>query len=221
MKKIARNIVLITIGTLLGITAFSQSYYPLDLGKSWTYDVTDYATSDTSRNDYAAMLSGKHNREEWGKAKVKFVIEKDSILNGKTYRVVANANGSEVKLIREENGNYFRFNNRTFKDDNFLKPNLKAGNIWLDYSNPDQTVATVYKVITIDKQKMIKGKMYNNVIAISEFTGSMEQIYALFTNKAAFPITKYYAENIGLIYNYMPYPLGGTYSDLEISLSKN
>ncbi len=221
MKKIAQQIALTAITTLLGISTFAQSYYPLDLGKEWVYNVTEYATSDTMRTHNEAMLSGKHNREKWGKQKVKILIEKDSTVNNKTYRVVANANGSKVELVREENGNYFRFNSKTFKEDNFLKANLEVGNIWLDYSNPEQTTATVYKVVSIKQQQFIKGKTYNDVIAISEYTGSMEQIYSLFTNKAAFPITKYYAKGIGLIYNYMPYPMGGTYSDVEVALAND
>lgn len=221
MKKIACKIAFTAIGTLLGFTAFAQSYFPLDIGKSWTYDVTEYATSDTVRVHSEAMLSGEHSREEWSKQKVKFVIEKDSVVNGKTYRVIANANGSKSELVREEDGNYFRFNSRTFKDDNFLKSNLEVGNVWLDYGDAAQTFATVYKVVGVKKNKEIKGKVYNDVIAISEFSGSMEQIYSLFTNKVAFPITKYYAKDIGLIYDYTPYPLGTTYSDMELCLSKD
>jgi hypothetical protein len=28
--------------------------------------------------------------------------------------------------------------------------------------------------------------------------------------------TKYYADGIGMIYSYIPYPLSGTYSDVEM-----
>jgi hypothetical protein len=209
------------MGIILGFTMFAQSYYPIELGTSWTYNVTDYATSDTSRKHNESMLSGEHNREEWGIQKMKIVVEKDSIINDKTYRVLANTNGSKVELVREENGNYFRFNNNTFKDDNFLKPGLEVGNLWIDYSNAEQTIATIYKVISMDKQKTIKGRNYKNVIAISEYTGSTEQFFAIFRSNQAFPIVSYYAEGVGLIYNYTPYPLGNTYSDLEVSLDKD
>lgn len=221
MRKIVCNIVFTLIGTLSGITAFGQSYYPLELGTSWTYNITEYATSDTSRMHNESMLSGKHNREEWFSAKAKFFVEKDSMINDKSYRVIANTNGSSVELIREENGDYFRFNNNTFKEDNFLKSNLELGNLWIDYHDATQKAVTVYKVVSISKQKVVKGKNYDNVIGISQFTGTTAQFFSMFNNKKAFPTIKYYAKGVGLIYEYTPYPLGRTYSDLEISLAND
>jgi hypothetical protein len=219
MKKHQCLIAIIAIFAMIQNSTFAQSYYPLEIGKSWTYTITDYATSDTNRTNLQAMETGKHNREKWSSIDIIYTVKRDSIVNGKTYRVITNGkNPFEFDLIRQEGKNYFRLNNSTFKEENFLKTDVEAGNMWLDYQNEAQTEATLYVVTSIDKEKVIRGKNYKNVIGIGQITASVTQIVSFLQQDNLFMPTQYYAEDIGLIYSYMPYPFSGTYSDLETAI---
>jgi hypothetical protein len=217
MKKHQCLIVIIAIFAMIQNSTFAQCYYPLEIGKSWTYTVTDYATSDTNRTDLQAMETGNHNREKWSSVDIRYTIKRDSVVNGKTYQlIINNKNPFEFDLVRQEDGNYFRLNSSTFKEENFLKTGIEVGNMWLDYENEEQTMATLYVVSSVEKEKTIKDKKYKNVIGIGQITAPVTTIVAFLQEGETFMPTKYYAEDIGMIYSYMPYPLGGTYSDLEI-----
>jgi hypothetical protein len=217
MKKHQCLMAIIATFAMFQDSVFAQSYYPLEIGKSWTYTVTDYATSDTNRTNLAAMESGQHNREQWGVVDIRYTIKMDSVVNGKIYQVITNSkNPFEFDLIRQEAGNYFRLNRVTFKDENFLKIGLEVDNMWLDYENEEQTVATLYIISSVDKEKIIKGKTYKNVIGIGQITAPVTSIVALLQEDETFMPTKYYADGIGMIYSYIPYPLSGTYSDVEM-----
>jgi hypothetical protein len=217
MKKYQYLIVVFIIFTN---TTFGQSYYPLEVGKSWSYTLTDYATSDTNRTNLDAMINVSNQREKWGSIDIKYTVKQDSTVNGKIYKVITNnKNPFEKELIRKEDGNYFRLNDQTFKEENFLKTDVEVGNMWLDYENEDQTIATLYVVSCVDKQKIIKGKTYRNVIGIGEITAPVAQIIVFLQKEDNnFLPTKYYADGIGMIYSYVPYPVSGTYSDLETSI---
>ena len=206
---------------MIQTSTFAQSYYPLEIGKSWTYTITDYATSDTNRTNLQAMETGNHNREKWSSTDIRYTVKRDSVVNGKTYQLITNnKNPFEFDLVREEDGNYFRLNSSTFKEENFLKTGIEEGNMWLDYENEEQTVATLYVVSSIDKEKKIKGKNYKNVIGIAQITAPVTTIVAFLQEGETFMPIKYYADGIGMIYSYMPYPLGGTYSDLETMIKE-
>ncbi|NJN78343.1 MAG: hypothetical protein HC803_08475 [Saprospiraceae bacterium] len=197
----------------------AQSYYPLEIGTSWNYTVTDYATSDMERTNLDAMVSGAHKREKWGSVDIRYSVKKDSLVNGKLYKVITNSKDPFlVELVREEDGNYLRLNSTTFKEENFLKTDVEVGNMWLDYENEEQTMATLYVVSSFDNQKTIKGKTYQNVIGIGQITAPVTQIIAFLNEENPFIPTKYYSKGVGLIYSYFPYPLSGTYSDVEITM---
>ncbi len=221
MKKYMFQIVCVATLTCLQTTINAQSYFPLDLGAKWSYTVTDFATSDTNRMNLKAMVNGEHKREKWSVNEITYQVRKDSVINGKSYKVITNSKDPfERTLVREEAGNYFQFNNKTFKDDNFLKTDVKVDDIWLDYENPEQTAATLYVVISIDNTKVIQGETYKNVIGIGQITASMEQIVEFVRSGSQFMPIKYYSKGLGLIYSYMPYPLSGTYSDLEKAIKQ-
>jgi hypothetical protein len=219
MKKHQYLIAIIAIFAMLQNSTFAQSYYPLEIGQSWNYTMTDYATSDTNRTNLVAMETGIHNREKWGSVDIRYTVKRDSIVNGKTYQVITNnKNPFEFDLVRQEEGNYFRLNSLTFKEENFLKTGVEVGNMWLDYENEGQTIATLYVISSVDKEKTIKGKIYKNVIGVGQITAPVTSIVAFLQEEETFMPTKYYADGIGMIYSYMPYPLSGTYSDVEISV---
>lgn len=221
MKKYLNGIAIIATLTIFHNSTAAQSYFPLDLETTWTYDLNNYATSDTNRTDLEAMVSGKQQREEWGSSEVTYKVRRDSVVNGQTYKIITNTKDPfEIDLVREENGNYFRLNDNTFKEENFLKTAVKQGDLWLDYENAEQTIATIYVIISVDKTKKIKGKIYNDVIGIGQVTASVEQLMAYLQEDNAFMPTKFYAKNIGLVYSYIPYPLGNTYADTEMVIKK-
>lgn len=221
MKKYLNYIMVIGLCSFYQNSTIAQSYFPLDFGTTWTYNTTYFATSDTGRNNMPIMLSGAHNREVWGSTEITYEVKKDSIVNKQTYKVITNTkNPFDIDLIREENGNYFRLNTQSFKEENFLKGNLKVGDLWLDYQNAEQTLATLYMVVSLDKTKNIKGKTYNNVIGIGEITSSMERLMEYLQEDSSFIPTKYYAEGIGLVYSYFPYPVSNSYSDVEQAIKQ-
>lgn len=216
MKKVLYHIVIIFLFSISQNSLFAQSYYLLEEGEKWTYNFIDYATSDTNRTNLEAMLSGVHSREQWAKTEVTYQVRKDSTVNGKSYKVITNTqNPFDVTLIREENGNYFKLNNVNFKEENFLKTNVNVDDVWLDYENQEQTMATIYMVLAKEDKMTIKGKTFENVIGIGHFTASVDDIISFLQNDDTFMPVKYYAQDKGMIYSYEPYPLGGTYSDLE------
>jgi hypothetical protein len=219
MKKYQCLIAIIVMFATFQNSTFAQSYYPLEVGKSWTYTMTDYATSDTNRTNLVAMETGQHNREKWSSVEILYTVKRDSVVNGKVYQLITNnKNPFEFDLVRQEAGNYFRLNSSTFKEENFLKTGVEVGNMWLDYENEEQTMATLYVVSSIDKEKTIKGKSYKNVIGIGQITAPVTSIIAFLQEGDTFLPTKYYAEGVGMVYSYMPYPLSGTYSDLEMAI---
>ncbi|MFK7949512.1 MAG: hypothetical protein AB8G11_18110 [Saprospiraceae bacterium] len=219
MKHTFYHIMLIVLFALCYNSITAQSYYPLKDGQTWKYNFIDYATSDTNRTNVDAMVSGKHNREVWSTTEVIFELRKDSVVNGKNYKVIVNKqNPFDVNLVREEGGNFFMLNNSTFKEENFLKTDVNVDDVWLDYENAEQTVATLYMVVAKEQTIQIKGKTYNNVIGIGKVTASVERIVTILQSDNPFIPVTYYAKGLGMIYSYLPYPLGGRYSDLEVSV---
>ena len=217
MKYTFCQLTLIAIFVLYYNATAGQSYYPLESGQTWTYNFIDYATSDTNRTNIEAMTSGKHHREVWATTEITFELKKDSIVNGHTYKVIVNKqNPFDVSLIREDDGNFFMLNNETFKEENFLKTAVNVEDLWLDYENAEETIATLYMVIAKEKSMQIKGKTFNDVIGIGKITASVKQIVAVLESDNPFIPVTYYAKGIGMIYSYAPYPLGDRYSDLEI-----
>ena len=212
---------LIAVFALFQNSTIAQSYYPLEDGQKWTYNFIDYATSDTNRTNIDAMVSGEHNRELWGTTEVTFELKKDSLVNGQTYKVLVNKQDPfDVDLVREEDGNFFVLNNSTFKEENFLKTVVNVDDVWLDYENAEQTVATLYIVIAKEKTMVIKGKTFKNVLGIGKITASVDQIIAILQSDDPFIPVTYYAKGVGMIYSYMPYPLGDRYSDLEVFINQ-
>lgn len=217
MKHTFCQLMLVTIFALCYNSTTAQSYYPLKDGQTWTYNFIDYATSDTNRTNIDAMVSGNHNREVWATTETVFELKKDSVVNGQSYKVIVNKqNPFDVNLVREEDGNFFMLNNKTFKEENFLKTNVNVDDVWLDYENAEQTVATLYMVVAKEKSMQIKGKTYNDVIGIGKITASVEQIVAVLQSDNPFIPVTYYAKDIGMVYSYLPYPLGERYADLEV-----
>jgi hypothetical protein len=220
MKQTIFFAALLTLAAALPHSLEAQNYYPLDLGKTWTYQVTEYATSDTNRTDTKGLLNGTAKREQWGTATVTHTVQKDTLFNGKTYKIIGSSRDGSRQFVRFEGSDFFRFNAETFHEDNFLKSGLTEGNLWIDYANEAQTAGTLYKVVKVHQQLVVKGKAYQNVLEIGEMNGTLEQLVTFIQYKQPFTLTKYYAPNVGLIYQYAPYPFGGTYSDLEMVLQQ-
>lgn len=220
MKHIFCQTILLTLFVFCQHQLIAQSYYPLEDGQKWTYNYTDYATSDTNRMDISTMISGNHSREVWGTTEISFELKKDSLVNGQLYKVIVNGqNPYDVHLVREDNGDFFLLNNVTFKEENFLKTDVSVDDVWLDYENAEQTIATLYIVVAKEQSMKIKGKTYKNVIGIGKITASVEEIIGILQSENPFIPVTYYAKGIGMVYSYLPYPLSERYSDLEVSVA--
>ena len=221
MKSTTYKLIFFFFALVLHETIAAQSYYPLNIGQKWTHQYTEYATSDANRTDIKAMIAGEQAREIWSSTEIAFEVRKDSIINGKTYKVIVNKQDPfNIQLVREDNGNFFSFNNETFKEDNFLKTDVKVGDLWLDYENAEQTIATLYIVVEKAASLSIKGKNYNDVIGIGQITAPRQKIIAILKSENPFLPVTYYAKGQGMIYSYRPYPLGDRYSDLEIIIKE-
>lgn len=199
----------------------AQSYYPLDNGQKWTYRFTEYDAADANRTNINGMMKGNQVRNISSSTEITFEILKDSIINGKTYKVILNRQDPfDIKLIREENGNFFNFNKETFKEDNFLKTAVNVDDVWLDYENMEQTIATLYIVVAKEATMQIKGKTYNDVIGIGKITAPVQKIISILQSENPFLAVTYYAKGQGMIFSYLPYPMSDRYSDLEITIIK-
>lgn len=171
-------------------------FQPLTTGSEWNYTVT----SGTSSSSYKLTATNK-----------------DSVLNGRTYKVMTNSAGPN-EYYNKTGSDYYRFaklaefNNQTIEL-LYLKDNLSKGQTWIETKSinvvlppPVGTVPVTAKFTFTVAEKgigyTVAGKSYKDVIkitAVPEFTA------LVLGSPTSIPSTSdlqyFYARTVGLIYS--------------------
>lgn len=132
------------------------NYSPLSAGSSWTYNFTENASS--------------------AKTFTLTVTDKDTVVNGRTYKVLTNSDGSQNNYLAKSDSNYYRF--AAFADigsfeELYLKDNREVNSTWpgtatINYlGSPFPLVADLtYTIKEKGISHSVNGKAYNDVIHI-------------------------------------------------------
>lgn len=171
-------------------------YQPLTVGSQWNYTVN-------GSNAGSFTFS---------------VINKDSTINGRSYKVMANTAGSN-EYIHKSGGSYYRYNpvvelNNQVVELLYLKDNLAKGQTWTEVKTVNVTITgfgsvpvTVTLVCTIAEKGIdyvVNGVTFKDVIKVSVAPAFVAQLpvignYAIPTD--SYDLQYYYAKNVGLIYS--------------------
>ncbi|TDH25544.1 hypothetical protein EXU57_12620 [Segetibacter sp. 3557_3] len=157
-------------------TTGSNDFQPLTTGSTWTYQNTPGGTS-------VLTMTGR-----------------DTVAQGKTYRVLSNSNGVN-NYFRKDGNDYYRFGvlqalgNATIEE-LYLKGDQKVGDTWtttqnLPYLGQLVPATLTYTIQAKGIEQTVSGKNYKNVVHVKFSAGAL-----------AFKIGQgdfYYAGGIGLI----------------------
>ncbi len=159
------------------------NYSPLTVGSNWTYT---YSQDTSAATTYTVT-----------------VTDKDTVVNGRTYKVLSTSDGSGNNYEAKEDSNYYRF--ASFAgigsiEELYLKDNRPVSSTWTNnasFNYPGSPIPLTANLTYTIKEKGIthdvNGKTYKDVIHvnvdISVFTASI--------GNGDF----YYAQGIGLIDN--------------------
>lgn len=200
----------VLLGALLaGVTACDNNpaepkadYFPTPRNGSWRY----------SNTALAPLRS-----EVWWVDTTTFRMEKDTVVNGKKYALLAETRGHRKQGIRKENGNYYSLSFNAYNRQSeyvFLKDGLPVGSSWEELSR-DGHYKHVFTITARLSEKAIRGKVYRDVIEVQEeelVKGADGQFVSPSTIKHC------YAKNIGEVYAFYPMYSYGTYSAQELEL---
>lgn len=165
------------------IPGISANYSPLTVGSNWTYSLTE----GTSAADTFTLT----------------VTDKDTAINGRTYKVLSRSDGSENNYLARADSNYYRFSSFAgigSIEELYLKDNRPVNSTWtntVSFTIPGSpfplTADLTYTVTEKDINHVVSGKTYNDVIHVKVTISVLSQNFG----QGDF----YYAKNIGLIEN--------------------
>jgi hypothetical protein len=172
-------------------------YQPLTVGSQWSYTVT-------GSNAGSFTFS---------------VINKDSTINGRSYKVMANTAGSN-EYIHKSGGSYYRYNpvvelNNQVVELLYLKDNLAKGQTWTEVKTVNVTITgfgsvpvTATLVCTIAEKGIdyvVNGVTFKDVIKVTVVPSFTAQLPPPFgstpINPDSYDLQYFYAKNVGLIYS--------------------
>jgi len=159
------------------------NYSPLTVGSSWTYNYTEGTSPTTTFTST--------------------VTDKDTAVNGKTYKVLSSSDDSGNRYLAKVDSNYYRF--ASFAgigsfEELYLKDNRPVNSTWTNtvtFTIPGSPIPLSADLVYLVKEKGIaydvNGKQYKDVIHISA------DINLLGSSIGGGDF--YYAQGIGLIEN--------------------
>lgn len=167
----------------------SEKFMSLSSGSTWAYETQNNITATSSTNTVTSS-------------------SKDSVINGKTYHVFLNSNGSPNDYYNITGTDYFTFRNLGLAAGNvlvesiYLKDNAAVGITWSQVVNlplagfPSPIPVTYTNVITAKGiSKTVNGKSYSNVT----HTTTTIAVAGLPPGSIITDIQSFYAPNVGLI----------------------
>lgn len=145
----------------------TANYSPLTVGSNWTYNYTE---GTSSLESYTLTVTNK-----------------DTVINGKTYKVLSSSDNSGNNYLAKVDSNYYRF--ASFAgigslEELYLKDNRPVNSTWTNSASftlpgvpVPLTADLTYLVEEKDISRGVNGKTYNNVIHINVtvnlFSGSI------------------------------------------------
>ncbi len=182
-------------------TTATVNYSPLTTGSSWTYDYTENASA---KQPFTLTVTGK-----------------DTVVNGRTYKVLTSSDDTENKYLAKSDSNYYRF--ASFADigsfeELYLKDNRDVNSTWtsaqtFNYSGSAIPANLIYTVKEKGVSHTVNGTAYNDVIHIRLDISVMLPIIG---NSNIGGGDFYYAKDIGLIENSISVgALGQTFTSTE------
>lgn len=163
--------------------AVTTNYSPLTVGSTWTYN---YTQSPNPTVPYTLT-----------------VVDKDTTISGKTYKVLSSSDGSGNKYLAKVDSNYYRF--ATYPiignfEELYLKDNRDVNSTWTNsvpFTYPGIPIPLTANLTYTVKEKggssTVNGTAYNDVIHIRLDVS----LPSPFGNVGGGDF--YYAKNIGLI----------------------
>lgn len=160
--------------------AATANYSPLTVGSNWTYNFVDGSSSGTQ---------------------ILTVTDKDTSINGKSYKVLSNSDSSGNNYLAKIDSNYYRF--ASFAgigsiEELYLKDNRGVGSTWtntvpftLPGSPVSLTANLTYTIAEAGTTRTVNGKDYKDVIHVNVV------VNVLSVNFGGGDF--YYANNVGLI----------------------
>lgn len=164
-------------------------FVPLTVGSSWTYLSTTTTTTTTTANFTLAA------------------INKDTAINGRTYKVLSNSAGANNYWCRSGD-DYYRygaFPGASFignVEELYLKDNLATNGTWtnsfpITYNSVPLTVTGNYKISATGATKTVGTQTFTNVTQVhADFTTALPPFLPTTTVASG---DFYYAKGIGLV----------------------
>ncbi len=179
-------------------------YFPMAENSQWKY------LRKLFSNDDPATLS-------WSDTTIN-LLKGDTTIEDLDYKKVVDPHGSLVKVLRKEDGKYYGRNHELYggfsKEYLFLDDNATLNTTWRHYKN-DSTNVTEYTVKSLNSSRTFNNIEYQSVMEIEvNYYYQDGEEYVL-----NYSTLHYYANGIGEIYAYYPYP-SLMFGDLDISLLK-
>jgi hypothetical protein len=176
----------------------SGNYSPLTTGSNWTYNYTEGTTSETVKLT---------------------VTDKDTTINGKTYKVLSSSDNSGNSYLAKIDSNYYRFS--TFPEigsfeELYLKDNRPVNSTWkqsvpfkIPGSPAPLTADLTYTIQDVGITRTVNGKQYDKVIHVNV------GVNVLSVNFGGGDF--YYANNVGMIESTISLtpPTGSPYTSTE------
>jgi hypothetical protein len=204
-----RTIILIIFATLLLAACddrdiqptTSADYFPLNSGQEWHYQRwVDNLPADASKNIWDTL---------------KLAVAGDTVVEGKTYKIIADEAGNIDKIVRKEGAQYLGRHHELYGDFSheyvFLDLNKSVGESW-SYLKDGGTTKTEYTILSKNANHTVSGVEYNNVIEVK-----VDYYNITITGDFELWVTAvhHYADGVGEIYHYYPYPVSLVFGNIS------
>ena len=178
-----------------------------------------FPLSESSGADYLKEYLSTADQTIWASQTVTLKVSGDTLIDGLIYKKIVNEFGLLEKVARREGNKYFGRNHELYggfsKEYLFLDADVPANGTWEHIKNDGQ-YKTEYVVKEVLASHVVNGIEYKDVIKVEV------NYYDKYTDGVNFEFrfsTKhYYANHVGEIYAYYPYPASGMFSDLNITI---
>jgi len=178
-----------------------------------------FPLSEKAKTVYKKEFISTADESVWATDTVTLSVSGDTLIDGLTYKKIINEYGLLEKVVRREGGKYFGRNHEMYggftMEYLFLDVNVPANGMW-DHIKEEGMTKTEYVVKEVKSNQVINGIEYKNVTKIEV------NYYNKYNDGINFELNysalHYYADGVGEIYTYYPYPASGMFCDLNISI---
>jgi hypothetical protein len=180
------------------------NFFPLHENKEWQYEKRFFSIDEDS-----TLLNTQVFTE---------TVDGDTVLDQMSYKVIVNENGSLVKIVRQEGTKFFGRNHELYggfsHEYQFLDNAALDGETW-SYLKDDGNTRTEYVVKQIHPKLTIGTSTFSKVLEVEAnyYDKNADDTFAL-----RYSTKHFYADGIGEVYAYYPYPASNSVGDLHVIL---